>query len=309
VLSEIPEAFASWVREWQALASVHTTVIDEESTETPCAPSPADQFLFYQTALGAYPLAHGPDESFTNRLSEYMVKAAREAKRHTSWLAPDDAYEGALRNFVSGMLSDEAFLESLDAKACAIATYGASNGLAQTLLKVASPGVPDVYQGSETWDYRLVDPDNRAPVDYARLSAELASLGEHTVRELVASFRDGRVKLHVLSRALRLRRDMASVFALGEYVPLDCGEHVVAFARPHPTGTVVCAVTRRPYAVTGGRAPWACGDVWGDRKIPLPEGVWRDALGDGREIVATADGARAAELFRDLPVALVVAAQ
>lgn len=306
VLSEIPEAFSSWMREWQALAVGHTKAIDEDSPEPTHAPSPSDQFLFFQTALGAYPLAHGPDETFTHRLTEYMVKAAREAKRHTSWLAPDDAYEEALRSFVAGMLEDEAFLESLDAKVCAIATYGASNGLAQTLLKIAAPGIPDVYQGSETWDYRLVDPDNRGPVDYTRLRADLASIEGATVRDLVASYRDGRVKLHVLSSALRLRRQLPRIFIEGEYIPIDAGDDVIAFARSHETGTVVCAVTHRPHGVTQGRAPWACGDVWRERTIAIPSGRWRNALGKEHEVDVSTSGARLDEVFRDLPVALLV---
>ena len=270
------------------------------------APSASDQYLFFQTALGSYPLARGPDQEFTRRLTEYMIKAAREAKQHTSWLAPDDAYEGALRSFIENILADEAFLESLEAKSNAIATYGGSNGLAQVVLKIASPGIPDPYQGSETWDFRLVDPDNRGDVDYARLRKDLASLEGAKVRDLVASFRDGRVKLHVLSRGLRLRRAKPRIFIEGDYRPIDAGDEIIAFVREHDAGAVVCAVTRFPYRVTGGRAPWACGDVWGDKTIAIPEGRWRDALADGREISVGPDGLAAAELFRDLPVALLV---
>ncbi len=306
VLSEIPEAFATWVREWQELGARYMSSIDEEGSDVPRAPSMSDQYLFFQTALGAYPLAHGPDESFTRRLTEYMIKAAREAKQNTSWLAPDDAYEGALRSYVENLLADEAFLESLDAKATAIATYGASNGLLQVVLKIASPGVPDTYQGTETWDFRLVDPDNRTPVDYARLRKDLASLEGANVRELARSFRDGRIKLHVLSRGLRLRRAKSRIFLEGDYRPIDAGDEIVAFAREHDAGAVVCAGTRFPYRVTGGRAPWACGDVWGDRTIAIPEGRWRDVLTDDREIAVGPNGLPLATLFRDLPVALLV---
>lgn len=308
VLSEIPEAFAAWVREWLELAAPYTTSIDEDASDVPRAPSLSDQYLFFQTALGSYPLAHGPDESFTRRLTEYMIKAAREAKQHTSWLAPDDAYEGALRSFVENILADEAFLESLETKTTAIATYGASNALAQVVLKIASPGIPDTYQGSETWDFRLVDPDNRTEVDYARLRKDLASLEGANVRDLIASFRDGRVKLHVLSRGLRLRRTKPRVFLEGDYRPIDAGDEVIAFVREHDAGAIVCAVTRFPYRVTGGRAPWACGDVWGDRTIAVPEGRWRNALTHDRELTVGPDGLAASELFRDLPVALLVSA-
>ena len=306
VLSEIPEAFAAWVREWLELAAPYTTSIDEETADVARAPSLPDQYLFFQTALGAYPLAHGPDEGFTRRLADYMIKAAREAKQHTSWLAPDDAYEGALRSFVENILGDEAFLESLEAKTNAIASYGASNGLAQVVLKIASPGIPDTYQGSETWDFRLVDPDNRTEVDYARLRKDLASLEGANVRDLVASFRDGRVKLHVLSRGLRLRRSKPRIFIEGDYRPIDAGDEIIAFVREHDAGAIACVVTRFPYRVTGGRAPWACGDVWGDRTIALPEGRWRDALAQDRELTVGPNGLLAADLFRDLPVALLV---
>lgn len=306
VLSEIPETFASWLREWLELSLPYVTSIDEDASEGSRAPSATDQLLFFQTALGAYPLAQGPDETFVRRLTDYMVKAAREAKQHTSWLAPDEAYEDALRSFVEGLLGDEAFLESLDAKTNAIATYGASNGLAQVLLKIASPGIPDTYQGSETWDLRLVDPDNRSPVDYEHLRELLASLEGAAPSDLLASFRDARVKLHVLSRALRRRRANPDLFIDGSYEPIDGGDEIVAFLRQSGTDAVVCAVTRLPYRVTGGRAPWARGDVWGERTLSVPEGHWRDVLGAGHAHAVGRTGLAAAEIFRDLPVALLV---
>ena len=311
VLSEIPRAFAAWIDECRAIAAPYTTVLEEDPPGS-IAPSPTDQLLFFQTALGAFPLAHAPDDDFAQRLSEYMIKAAREAKRHTSWLSPDEAYEEALQRFVSGALADEAFLESLEAKGTAIATYGASNGLAQVLLKVASPGVPDTYQGCETWDLRLVDPDNRRAVDYAALRSALASLEGARVRDLLDSFRDGRIKLHVLTRALRTRQRMPAVFLEGSYEPIDAGEEIVAFVRTHASGTAVCAATRFPYRVTRGRAAWACGDVWGTagdprrRRVAIPAGRYRDVLGERHELTATKDGVAARDLFRDLPVALLV---
>lgn len=304
VLSEIPGAYAAWVSEWRELVQPYTTALDDDALER--APSAADQLLFFQTVLGAYPLSGAPDEAFTRRIGEYMIKAAREAKQHTSWVSFDESYEGAIRAFVAGAMSDEAFLESLDAKVNAIAPYGASNGLAQIVLKIASPGIPDTFQGSEAWVLRLVDPDNRAPVDYEALRAALASADASDVRELLASFRDGRVKLRVLSRALRSRRERPEVFLEGSYRPIDAGEEIVAFVRERGADRIACAAARLPYRVTGGRAAWACGDAWGDRTVALPSGRWRDALGD-RELVTGPDGALAAELFRDLPVALLVA--
>jgi (1->4)-alpha-D-glucan 1-alpha-D-glucosylmutase len=299
VLSEIPDTWTRWVRDWLEIGSTFVTTIEDET-----APSVADQYLFFQTALGAYPLLGGTDTLIT-RLCEYAIKAAREAKQQTSWLAPNSAYEDALKAYITGMFSTEAFDTALETAADAIATYGVSNSLGQVMLKIASPGVPDTYQGSELWDLRLVDPDNRTPVDYDERRAALAALEGVRPKELLASYRDGRVKLHVLRAGLRLRRDMPKTFLEGDYVAIDAGEDVIAFARNHAEGTVVCAVTRRPHHVTGGRAPFAIDDVWGNRTIAIPRGEWRDALTGGRHVVE-GDGMAAAKLFAELPVALLV---
>jgi len=301
VLTEMPEAWEAWVGEWLAMGTAHLTTVDEES-----APSVADQYLFFQTALGAYPLMGGT-ETFITRLTEYSVKAAREAKQHTSWLAPNEGYETALKSFITSMMSLEAFESGLETAADGIAPYGVSNSLAQVVLKVASPGIPDTYQGSELWDLRLVDPDNRSPVDYAERRAAMKALDTEKVRprDLLASFRDGRVKLHVLRAGLRLRREMPKVFIEGDYAPIDAGEDVVAFSRTHAEGAVVAVVTRRPHHVTGGHAPFAIDDVWGQRSIAIPRGEWRDAL-TGLTHVVGGDGAPAAKLFAELPVCLLV---
>jgi (1->4)-alpha-D-glucan 1-alpha-D-glucosylmutase len=299
VLTELPETWETWVRSWLAIATEQTATLDEE-----VAPSIADQYLFFQTALGAYPLLGGTD-TFITRLVEYSIKAAREGKQRTSWLAPNAAYEDALRSFVLGMFSLEAFESSLETAVSALASHGASNGLAQVVLKLASPGVADSFQGCELWDLRLVDPDNRAPVDYEERRAALRSLEGVRPGDLLSSFRDGRVKLHVLRAGLRLRRDMPETFLEGDYTPMDAGEDVLAFARNHASGSVVCAVTRRPYRVTGGRVPFAVGDTWRERTVPLPRGRWRDAL-TGATHVVESDAFAASALFAQLPVALLV---
>ena len=318
VLAEMPEAFASWLREWEALAKPYVVPLEEDGV----APSPVDRLLFYQTVLGAFPfdLGRAPStvESFTNRLSEYMIKAAREAKQSTSWLAPDETYEEALRAFVKNTLADDALRESFASKSAAIATYGASNGLAQMLLKIASPGICDNYQGSETWDLRLVDPDNRTPVDYTALREALASSDTAKPAELIESFRDGRIKLQLLARALRTRRDHPALFLEGDYEPIADGEEVVAFRRKLPnengkepgTTRAVCAVTRFPWHATGGgKAPWATGPVWGERRLAIPAGKWRNVL-DGRTLEvsesAAAKGVLVRDLFSDFPVALLL---
>ncbi|HSO32335.1 MAG TPA: malto-oligosyltrehalose synthase, partial [Labilithrix sp.] len=299
VLSELPEAWESWVREWQSLAVLHVTTLEDE-----VAPSAIDQYLFFQSALGAYPLSEGTSD-FVDRVAAYATKAAREAKQHTSWLSPNEPYETALTKFVTGMLTSDAFAASLAAKVEVLAPYGASNSLAQVVLRLASPGVPDTYQGSELWDLSLVDPDNRRPVDYEARRAALRSLEGARAKDLLASFRDGKVKLHVLRAGLRLRRDLPRTFLEGDYAPIDAGEEIVAFARNHAEGSVVCAVTRFPYRVTGGKAPFAIDDVWGTRQVPIPRGAWRDVL-TGARITVDSAGLAAARLFAELPVALLV---
>jgi (1->4)-alpha-D-glucan 1-alpha-D-glucosylmutase len=302
VLTEMPETWQAWVREWQELAQAHVTTIEDET-----APSAVDQYLFFQTALGAHPLAGGT-EGLADRIVAYATKAAREAKQHTSWLSPDQAYEDALTKLVKGMLTSEAFTASLAAKVETIASHGASNGLAQLVLRLASPGVPDTYQGTELWDLSLVDPDNRRPVDYEERRAALRAIEGARPEELLAGYRDGRIKLHVLRAGLRLRREHPKTFLEGDYVALDGGEEIIAFARNHAEASVVCAVTRFPYRVTGGKRPFATGDVWGTRRVAVPRGTWRDVLTGARVTVEGANGLEASKLFAALPVALLVSA-
>jgi len=303
VLSEMPDVWETWVREWQDLAAPHLTTIDDE-----IAPSPVDQYLFFQTVLGSCPF-DGPSEDFAKRLADYATKAAREAKQRTSWLVQDEAYEQALEKFIAGLMGDSGFVSSLLAKVGAIGAHGASNGLGQALLEIASPGIVDRYQGSELWDLRLVDPDNRGPVDYEARRAALRSIEGAKMWDLLQSHADGKVKLHVLRAALRTRRELPEIFLRGEYAPIDAGDDVVAFTREHVTGSALCAVTCRPYRATGGRAGWfAIGDVWGTRTIAVPAGKWRDVL-TGNEHVVPPGGSTLplAQLFSELPVALLVA--
>jgi (1->4)-alpha-D-glucan 1-alpha-D-glucosylmutase len=303
VLSEMPAVWEAWVKEWSEIARRHVTANPAEDEDA--APTAAERYLFFQTVLGAYPLADRA--AFAERIAAYMIKAAREAKQRTSWLATNDAHEQALTAFVQGMLSDEAFAKSLADKAEAIARHGASNGLAQTLIRIASPGIPDTYQGSEAWDLRLVDPDNRGLVDYAALRELTRRIEGASPRELLQSFEDGRIKLHVLRAALALRRAHPDIFLEGAYEPLEAGPSAIAFARTHGTGTIVCAATCRPRTITRGEAEWATGDVWREQAIAVPPGAWRDVL-TGRDHAVEDAGLPATQLFSELPVALLTKA-
>lgn len=277
-----------------------TTELEEER-----APSEADRYLAFQTLLGAWPFAGEPDAAFGERIVAYAVKAAREAKQRTSWLSQNEAYEEALRTFVLGVLGDRSLAASLASKAELVARHGASNGLAMCVLKAASPGIPDTYQGSETWDLRLVDPDNRAPVDYETLGRLAARARDADVATLRDGFEDGAIKLRVLGACLRARRERPELFVDGSYVPLDAPEEAFAFARQHDREEALCLVTRLPVRATRGKARWAIGDIWEDRVVAVRAGRYRDVITQ-REIEVGSGGLFLREAFAALPVALLV---
>jgi len=269
VLAEIPDDWAEALRRWRDAAR-------------PDEPDAATAYLFWQTLVGAHPIS-------AQRLTAYLTKATREAKQHTSWTDPDDAYERRLATYVDGVLSDAALMSDVDAWVSEhLHASGASNSLSQKLLQLTMPGVPDVYQGQETWDFSLVDPDNRRPVDY---NDREGALGRLRPGETAVAATDR--KMLVTSTALRLRRDVPEAFASG-YVPVNAAgsaaDHAVAFVRGD--GVVVVA-TRLPVGLQrrGG---------WRDTTLPLPAGAWVDVL-TGRP--ATTE---LADLLRELPVALLV---
>jgi len=279
VLSEIPAAWRLALRRWGALNRAHRTAL-----ESGPAPSPADEYLLYQTLLGTLPpgtLDEAALAAWRGRIERYMVKAAREAKAHTSWISPSEEYENALAAFVRGLLGRLApnpFLEDLRAQAEPIAWFGALNSLTLALVKLASPGVPDLYQGTEVMDLSLVDPDNRRPVDYARRAAlleALAALGDP--RPLLETLHDGRAKLWVTWRLLELRRKLPELFRDGGYLPLAPAgaraEHVLAFARPHASGTLVVVAGRLYAKMLGAAGKLPLGAAWEDTLVALPPGV------------------------------------
>jgi (1->4)-alpha-D-glucan 1-alpha-D-glucosylmutase len=284
VLSEMPGAWKDALGAFSRLARSKKTEVDGEP-----APSRNDEYLFYQTVLGAWPL-DGNFAGFTERLQAYMAKATKEAKRHTSWVNPNAGYDEAMARFVAGMLADKRFLSRMGELSALISPAAAVNGLGQTLLKLTAPGVPDTYQGSELWNQSLVDPDNRRPVDYGTRADRLRRIdaGRPT-----ADLDDE--KLLVTAGALRLRRQRPEWFGdAATYEPLrGSSEHAVGFVR---SGRVACVVTRAPHRLeaSGG---------WGDATVQLPTGRWRDRL-TNRETEGGAVRCRA--LLDQLPVALLV---
>src|SRR4051794_27633699 len=255
-LTAIPDEWAGAVRSW---FEVNEPLRDVKLG----APTPAEELLIYQTLVGAWPID-------AERLEDYLEKALREAKMSSNWIEPDEAHEAAVKAFAVGLLDHGPFRYGFDAVAARVAELGARVALAQTLLKLTVPGMPDVYQGDELWAYSLVDPDNRRPVDWAAR------------REALAALRDGTpptgetVKLHLVAAALDLRRRRPDAFATNNYLPVPAGDDVVAFLRG---ADVLVAVGIRDAATgaAGWELPAAAAGRWRDvlsgEEYELPDGA------------------------------------
>lgn len=301
VLSEIPQEWSAALQRWHSL-----NLRFRSRAGNIMGPSHNDEYLIYQTLVGTWPL-DGVDGAYRERLSGYLLKAMREAKVHSSWVRPNVAYEEATQRFLLSILDSEEFVGDFAAFQAKVGEAGMLNALAQLVLKIASPGVPDFYQGSELWEYNLVDPDNRRPVDYEARRRILDSLDEQrgeVFRETIAQWRDGRVKMWVTSRGLRLRQREQELFAQGSYTPIRAvgtrRHHLVAFAREHRGRAVVAAAGR--FFLTLGRQ-----GGWGDTELTLPRQlsgkVFRDVL-TGREFAADRR-VRLSELLSMGPAALL----
>ncbi len=283
LLSEVPSAWGRVVSRLAVVAGTYAT--------RPDLPDRRDRYLFYQTLVGAWPIDAG-------RAAAYARKAAREAKLRTSWTVPDAEYEAALDRFVTGCLSDPAFVAELEGFVATLIEPGMVNALSQTLLKLAAPGVPDLYQGAELWDLSLVDPDNRRPVDYARRRDALRSLDDATPESVLARAGEGLPKLWLISRALELRRSRPAELGAGAaYRPLAAegprASHAFAFARADAVIAVAPRLVLR-LARTGG---------WSSTRLALPAGGWRNVL-DGEQYDGGA-AVRLATLLHRFPVALL----
>ncbi len=297
-LNALSEMSADWhaaVTRWGRLNSSKKLVVEDQP-----APDRNDEYLLYQTLLGAWPLSLSagqstdsgqdaePLEHFRARIGDYMQKATKEAKVHTSWINPNEEYDAAVRQFVARLLSGTAndpFLDDLLPLQRRVAFFGYFNSLAQVLLKLTSPGVPDLYQGTELWDFSLVDPDNRRPVDYtlrrrilAELQAEISEAGDNLERlacDLVDQMENGRIKAYLIYQTLNFRRGCLDVFAHGAYLPLEATgakrDHVCAFARSAGDEVVLVVVPRLVVRLVGGvERPPLGPEVWGKTRLLLP---------------------------------------
>ncbi|WP_348749690.1 malto-oligosyltrehalose synthase [Pseudomonas rhodesiae] len=271
VLSECAPWYVAQVEQWRSLAA--------PLRDDACAPSAGDELILYQVLVGSWPLDLDPGaslETYQQRLWQWQQKALREAKLQSSWSAPNEAYEQAVEAFLSRLLLTEAgrpLRTAIAAAAQAIAPAGALNGLAQTLLRMTVPGVPDLYQGAEFWDFSLVDPDNRRPVDFnARQQALNTPPGTD---QLLAHWHDGRIKQALIGQVLGVRSAQPELFRHGSYTPLEVlGQHadrVVAFSREHQGKQLVVVVPRWSHALLeNGVQPRIPAQVWGDTRVKLP---------------------------------------
>jgi len=276
VLSERGPWFASRVEHWRELAAPLREQLDDGP-----APSPGDELLLLQTLLGSWPLAldlHDDSalQQYAERIRQWQQKALREAKLRSSWNAPNEAYEAACAAYVDGLLlgpENQQLRQSLADAAQLLACPGALNGLVQALLRSTVPGIPDLYQGNEYWDFSLVDPDNRRAVDYA---CRRRTLDDATpAAELLAHWRDGRIKQALLARVLDCRQAHAELFRRGAYLPLTVqGRHadkVLAFARLGEEHRAIVVAPRLASGLLGGAAsPLIPAQNWDDTRVILP---------------------------------------
>ena len=333
VLTELPAEWGRRLRRWSALNRRAKSEVDGAPV-----PSPDDEYLFYQTLVGAWPIELlGPDEPaalplerFRERINAYMIKAVREAKQNSNWATPNTQYEAALSGFVHRLLDWDqfcTFLTDLQAFATRIALPGMINSLAQAALKLTIPGIPDIYQGCEFWDLNLVDPDNRRPVDFKLRSAALnmmPKLPTATTRAAVATmlenWHDGNIKLYATSQLLAERHRRPVLFNDGVYTALNVtGErtdNLLAFTRTKDEAALAVAVPRLVLSLGAGEGRMPIGDVWTDSAVVCPPTLagrrWTSVF-TGEVAALHSEGLdtvwKARDLFLDLPIAALIASE
>jgi len=288
-LSEMPDEWERLLQRWGRLNSPKKHLVDDQP-----APSRNDEYMLYQTLLGAWPLEGMDDaghQEFCERIENYMLKAVKEAKENSSWVNPSAKYEEAVVTFVRALLEEpdkNRFLADFLPFQRQLARFGLFNSLSQTLLKLTCPGVPDIYRGTELWDFSLVDPDNRRPVDYAQRQIMLAELQSffavdaqeqsNRARSLLDTLPDGRIKLYLTWKALSLRRECTNLFRDGDYLPLSVhgekADHVCAFSRTLEGEEIIVVVPLLFVSLLDGdqtKLPLGM-SVWGDTQLALPQG-------------------------------------
>ena len=331
VLSEIPAPWRLRLRNWKRFNRRHKQVVNDKP-----APSPNDEYLLYQTLVGIWPsepLADNNDDwkIFRERVENYMLKAVREAKQNTSWINRNAEYESAVSSFVKALLTagpKNRFLDDFVPFQSRIARIGIWNSLSQTLLKLTSPGVPDIYQGNEVWNLSLVDPDNRRPVDFEQIQQAFANIQtscsepDASPSRLLKTPEDDRFKLYVTWKTLSLRKQRPDLFQAGEYIPVVAAgtkaNHVVAFMRKYEVRRILVIVPRLVASLLNNNnenkfdlSPIGP-DIWGDTHVLLPaadsSGIYRNAFtGQALEVRPESGGYSKidlAQLLDKFPLAL-----
>jgi (1->4)-alpha-D-glucan 1-alpha-D-glucosylmutase len=325
VLSEMPRGWASQSIRWRRINKPRRLMMGEGHS----APDLNEEYLLYQTLVGTWPMPQRVEDGFslndaaraeyTERIQEYMIKAVNEAKVNMSWINPNPEYTEGLKNFIAKILrpgteaKPNSFLRLITEFVPKVAFFGAINSLSQTLVKLTAPGVPDVYQGQELFDFSMVDPDNRRRVDFGIRNDVLNAMSrddrEYTdhCAEMVRNWTDGRTKMWVTYKTLQARKNMRDVFDGGSYVPLRStgskAGHAMGYTRVLGERSAVTVFPRFAHTLMSGDMRMPLGNSWGDTKIVLPEGTFRNVL-TGEEVRGGEVGC--GEVLRSFPVGLLV---
>ena len=312
MLSEMPDAWAAQITRWAEANAAHKTTLDDGTV----APDANEEYLIYQTIVGAWPWANADKQQFAGRVKEYMAKALSEGKVNVSWINPRQEYTEAVQLFVDRLLTSPeaegptAFVTELEEMLASVRLHGAVNSLAQMVLKATSPGVPDFYQGTDLWDLSLVDPDNRRPVDYVHRVKILDALAQQppaeAAREVLSTLEDGRVKLFAMQGTLAVRNAYREAFKNGAYTPLEVSDpdHAFAFLRGED---VLVVIPRFTHTLVESRPEIPLGSAWSGHELTLPEEAgakWVNAL-TGKEVSAREGVLSLTEVFADFPVAVL----
>ncbi len=282
ILSEIPEEWAQALQVWSKLNSQYK-LQDEDET----IPDNNDEYLLYQTLLGSWPLAIPGQEAFNNyvsRVKAYMEKAIKEAKIHSSWINPNKTYDQGVLQFIDNILKPGSpFIQQFEPFYHKISRLGMLNSLSQALLKLTSPGVPDIYQGTELWDFSLVDPDNRRPVDYDLRKRMLSEAdAENSLKNALMQPENGMLKLLLISSVLKLRKKHSELFAAGNYIPLEVAgplaDNVIAFARTYQNNAIIVIAGRFFTEFMADFDKYQDHEKWQQTQIDLPESLQKTSF-------------------------------
>lgn len=307
VLSEIPDKWLAAVRKWRKFNRKLLREIDGEM-----APDPNEEYLIYQTLLGTWPLQpmdEAERATYISRIQEYMLKALHEAKTHSSWIEPNEQWDQSVLEFVKQLLTpapENRFLPQFEAFAQTTLLPGVINSLTLLALKLTAPGMPDIYQGTELWDWSLVDPDNRRPVDYTLRADLLKSLDNASASSLLTNWRDGAIKLYVTKTLLHLRKKHPKLFEEGTYEPVKTkglhSKNVIAFQREYGQTTLLVMVPRLTMKV-GWNPP---AERWGDTAVTGLDKIflWRNVFTNS--IQTGLDTIRTRVLFDGFPIAVLI---